>query len=484
MDILRKLIMSIIIVILFCALTGGCGIVDDTKNHIKQNLLSEKSYEETEESSDVDEGGDIEATESIVTYEEDALFKWGVIPARSGENNRYGYLTENGIWRIGPEFEKAEEFSKGKTAFVKEYGKSTYSVIDLDGNTLLDGINEILTPFGENGVAFVETEERVFLVSNDGKLEVIPAKDLGVGEIISYNNYTLSGYGIIKCEASEKEGLLGEDLSIILDPADSSFEYIEEVSEGYFWACETYDCWTESGCDFTLIIPDGSLEPVGTLNVPITWIEWSNGYGMKFSGSQKSKVSDKLYDSDYEVIDIHGNIIRNIHMDRYSNPDSRYCSNNGWFRVSYGPEIGSDIWVNYINTEGEYLFSESIHTSKERIQGWISNGIYVGIADVIVDEYESPIGVCGIGDVGSYSLEANIDKYRDIDIVMDLDRNILYYPRQKGFNMKSQFYSDGYAIAKASGTGEIDATLIIVDFDGNICTGEGLDLTAICETTE
>src|SRR5699024_3202232 len=75
------------------------------------------------------------------TYDPDALFQYGMTPAKDSETGKYGYKNPQGTWVIEPQYTFARDFQVNGTAFVRTGSNSDeFRLIDREGNFVSDYI--------------------------------------------------------------------------------------------------------------------------------------------------------------------------------------------------------------------------------------------------------------------------------------------------------------------------------------------------------
>lgn len=139
------------------------------KNKFKQNFSDANFFSEglalvtmkNGESAYIDTSG-----KAILKYVTGGRFSDGLAPAYDTKQDKFGYINENGDFKIKAEFDRNGEFSEGLAA-IKKDGKVGY--INKKGKVVIEPEFKNAQPF-LNGVARVETENGWGYINKKGKM--------------------------------------------------------------------------------------------------------------------------------------------------------------------------------------------------------------------------------------------------------------------------------------------------------------------------
>lgn len=361
------------------------------------------------------------------TYDPDALFQYGMTPAKDSETGKYGYKNPQGTWVIEPQYTFARDFQVNGTAFVRTGSNSDeFRLIDREGNFVSDYIFMRFfddLAFSANGIAVGTVCEADgtklgtgYFYLEDGEIVFEPREEE------SFTAFSDDGYAVV------------DNKAVIND----QFEYVIEPQEDYY-----------------LVQVSNGMVSFDFKNTPKGYSEY--GY-MDVEGnivirglsSRGGPFADNgIAVAENQLIDKSGNVVFDIADSHYSTITSNF-NNTDWVEVSSHLSSRGGTDFNFINTKGETFFPTDAYEHSHMDGSLaIKNGVYVGPAPVLKDDQGN---ITGIGGTEDYAT-----------VAVNEDMEILYVPYDKGIQDVSAYYSDGYAKAETQ-----DEQRVIVDLEGSI----------------
>ncbi len=368
-------------------------------------------------------------------YREEDLFHYGIIPAESSSNGLWGYMDKNGRWAIEPQYGYALGFNAEGRALVEYADSEYYTYINLDNEILVDRSIQF-KPYNYYdcvdptivSVTLVENGEKqpAYVYFENDEFQIMRGSDIAP-DLMWMTNFSTRGYAILE-RNDGKNGIINRRFELLLDPAESEY---------YALSINPYSNILVNYHNSDKIV-DGSA--FGMDNSPVGgWNDYVvlNGDIYYRDGSLYMKRLDLANVSDYSGF-IGG------------------VQENGWIHVSTGAE-GFNIYD--LNTK-TLVFADNMHIYNSSIRydpGTFKNGIYIGSFFVETDENGNAIGVAGLnGDIPEDDTLAKT-------IVINDKLEFLYYPFTKRLDMRSVYFTDGYAVAVDRDEGY----WVVVDQDGN-----------------
>ncbi len=357
-------------------------------------------------------------------YDPDAMFKFGMTPAKDSDTGRYGFKNEAGEWVIEPQFYMAREFQMNGTAFARIGTNSDlYNLINRDGELVCDYLFMRCTTsdpyFSLNGIAagkiFDADGEEVgigyFYLENDEiQLELVDAD--------SISNFSDDGYAVV-------------DGSRVID---SDFETVLEAPENI------YIMSVQNGM---ISYRNDDTDMYGYMDLEGNFVGETSSYSVSpFADNGFAIVGNQIVDRNF-------NVVASLEGTGYSTITNNFLTTD-WVEVSAHLTNRGGTDFNFMNEAGELFFPVSAyeHSHSDGTLA-IKNGIYVGPAPVMKDAQGN---ITGIGDSGEYA-----------EVAVNEDMEILYVPSEKGIRNVEAYCSDGYAYAENE-----DEQRVIVDMEGNI----------------
>lgn len=361
------------------------------------------------------------------TYDPDALFQYGMTPAKDSETGKYGYKNPQGTWVIEPQYTFARDFQVNGTAFVRTGSNSDeFRLIDREGNFVSDYIfmrffDELA--FSANGIAVGTVCEADgtklgtgYFYLEDGEIVFEPREEE------SFTAFSDDGYAVV-----DNKAVINDQFEYVIEPQEDY--YLVQVSNGMvsFDFKNTPKGYSEYG----YMDVEGNIV-----------IRGLSSRGGPFADNGIAVVENQL-------IDKSGNVVFDVADSHYSTITSNF-NNTDWVEVSSHLSSRGGTDFNFINAEGETFFPTDAYEHSHMDGSLaIKNGVYVGPAPVLKDDQGN---ITGIGGTEDYAT-----------VAVNEDMEILYVPYDKGIQDVSAYYSDGYAKAET-----LDEQRVIVDLEGNI----------------
>ena len=389
---LSVLLSVICIILLFvsCGKPNEPEIMDPTENEVT-------SQNNTEAADDMQ-----------VKYDSGALFKFGLLPAKSVDG-KWGFINPKGEWVISPQYKRviSDGFCANGYAVVNING--VRQVIDLTGNVIeIPGLTEISTNnFSKDGIASVYIEnynEPVYLTIKDGEAVLHTS--------VKYNgDFTDDGLAVLDN---------GDGSSVI----NSDFEYVLEFQKD--WKIRDY---SNGYAVATIYDENNKITKIGYLNTKGEWaIELSVKYEpQRFNraGIAAVRVENPGYKENaalYHLINTSGEKIC-----EFKAVEVDYCKNSDWLRYKSTENKSTATYTyGFINAQGEQNKVMLSRRSTIDFLGSVANGR-------IVDEHE----------------------------IYDENGNLLF--EAENYVLRSDFYTDGYAIAETLGR-----KIAVINLNGDI----------------
>jgi S-layer homology domain/WG containing repeat len=139
------------------------------------------------------------------------------VAQENGEDPKIGYIDKTGKWIISPQFINAESFSEGLA--VVSWDGTKYGVIDRTGKTIVPPQFDVMFPFSEGLAAVSVNDNRWGFIDKTGEI-VIP---------MQFNFAEFFSDGLAKVDVDGKYGFIDRTGNIVIEP---KWVAVRSFSEG------------------------------------------------------------------------------------------------------------------------------------------------------------------------------------------------------------------------------------------------------------